>query len=204
MAKTAAIAPDGVSVRLPRVMKKDLPRRVRKKPSARIQKAILSKSRRAFPEPTIREDVKDTVLAIKDKLQDLERAKKKAISGSATKTASIAKMLPETLRNPASLGVIGASAALFGLANYIASRPKKSLGGKSVAQTELEKQLKRQQAVAGKDDKLRTRISRRTTEYQKNLADEYAKSPRAAALRSAGIGAGVGSLAGLGLLKLLT
>lgn len=110
--------------------------------------------------------------------------------GAVAKASAI---LPKSLRDPKSLPMIGLAALGLGTANYLSSRPQKSLGGKSRAEQGLQADVLANKARATDDDGLPTRMRHRMKEFQSGLATDFRKSPAAAAGIGALIGGGIGA-----------
>lgn len=116
--------------------------------------------------------------------------------GAVAKASAI---LPKALRDSKNLPIIGLAALGLGTANYLSSRPQKSLGGKSRAEYGLQADVLANKARAADDDGLPTRMRHRMKEFQSGLATDFRKSPAAAA----GIGALIGGGIGAKLVKVL-
>lgn len=116
--------------------------------------------------------------------------------GSALKASTV---LPQVLRDPKGLPLVGLAALGLGTASYLSSRPQESLGGKSRAEHGLQADVLANAARATDDDGMPTRMRHRMKELQSGLSTDFRKSPAAAA----GIGALVGGGIGAKLFKVL-
>lgn len=110
------------------------------------------------------------------------------------KEAGIKDMLKQ-LSDPAALASMGIGAAAGGTGMYLASRPKKSLGGKSSAERDLETLVSAQKARGEEGASFPRRMKNRYVEFSKGLATDFRKSPGAATAMGAISGATAGALA---------
>lgn len=117
------------------------------------------------------------------------------ISSALKKEASLADMIPSHMKTPAGAGIIAATAAAFGIGNYIANMPRKGLDGKGKAQVHYEGKVRANQAAGEEGAGLSKKLRNRMAEFQKNLATEFTKHPGGAAATGAAVGAGIGSQA---------
>ena len=107
--------------------------------------------------------------------------------------STVGKMIPSYLKTPTGAGVTAATAAAFGIGNYIANMPRESLGGKGKAQVHYEDKVRANQAAGEEGASLNKKIRNRLAEFQKGLATEFTSHPGGAAATGAVVGAGIGS-----------
>lgn len=109
------------------------------------------------------------------------------------KIAGVSALIPKQFKDVRALPIIGLGAAALGTLNYLGSRPKSGLGGKSSREVDLQAAVKTNKLKATEDDGLPTRLSHRMKEFQSGLATDFRKSPVAAAGIGALVGAGFGA-----------
>jgi hypothetical protein len=183
-------------------------------PPPEIMRQFERRSRRKYSPkrtPTVKQDVKGALETLKDKVLGFRRARQEiAIDPSsflekdAINFKALKKVLPRAATDPGSLAIVGGTAALFGVSNYLKSRPRKELGGKSKMQVKYEDIVKAQEAVGPKkDDKLSKKLHRRLNVFRRDVAQDFAEHPRAAGVTTAALGAMVGGLAGAGYARIM-
>jgi len=105
-------------------------------------------------------------------------------------------------KDPATLAVMGGSAALLGGGTYLSSRPKKELGGKSSAEASLEDAVRgikeRGEANSGFLSKLRNRQTKFNYELAKLFREHPAKAALLAGVTGAATGGTLAKLLGAG------
>ena len=115
------------------------------------------------------------------------------ISSVLSKEAGLEKMIPSYLKTRTGVGVTAATAAAFGIGNYIANMPRESLGGKGKAQVHFEGKVRANEAEGLEGAGLSKKFRNRMAEFQKGLATDFSKHPRGAAATGALVGMSVGS-----------
>lgn len=144
------------------------------------------------------EDYKDLKTSItsgpKERKVHLPRPPKKIMKALTVKEAGL-KSTMDFLKDPAVLTAMGVGGALGGGGVYLANRPKKSLGGKSSAERDLETMVDAQKARGEEGASFPRRLKNRYVEFSKGLATDFRKSPGSAAAMGALTGATAGALA---------
>ena len=107
--------------------------------------------------------------------------------------STVGKMIPHYMKTPTGVGITAATAAAFGIGNYIANMPRESLGGKGKAQVHFEEKVRANQAAGEEGAGLSKRMANRMAEFQKDLATEFTRRPSGAAATGAAVGAGIGT-----------
>jgi hypothetical protein len=164
--------------------------------------------------PSFSEEINNVIDSTQRKIKDLRKTRAELVSGEKprkhkpvlpvpedlpSKIANAAggvkanTILPAAFRSKRGLPIVGLGAAALGLANYLTSRPKDELGGKSRAEFDLQKEVELNKAQATDSDSFPTRMRHRMKEFQSGLATDFRKSPIAAAGVGALVGAGIGS-----------
>lgn len=111
-------------------------------------------------------------------------------AGGMPKTSGI----KETLLSPRAIGT-AAGALLLGGGTYLASRPRKDLGGKSTSEVKLEGTVRGQRAEGEEHAGFAKKLKNRLNEFDHGLAKVFRQHPVKGALVSAANGAAVGNLA---------
>jgi hypothetical protein len=106
------------------------------------------------------------------------------------KTASA---IAELLTNKRALPYIIGGALLMGAGTGLASRPKKELGGKSQAESELNKAVERQQEEGEEGAGFGRKMKNRFTEASRGFAKTFREHPIKASLIGGGAGASLGA-----------
>jgi hypothetical protein len=107
------------------------------------------------------------------------------------KEGSIKEVIRKALPNVQEATVGGLGALLLGGSTYLASRPRKDLGGKSSAEDDLERIVAARKAD-DRDRGFSGQVTTHTLDFAKNLETEFRKRPIASGLLGAAIGAGLG------------
>ena len=153
------------------------------------------------------DDIKNSLLG---KVDDIKNLRRQIISGDKQKKVRLSRPPSELmdklkeaglkdtfkkLTDPAMLTAMGIGATAGGTGMYLSSRPKKSLGGKSSAERDLETMVSAQKARGEDGASFPRRMKNRYVEFSKGLATDFRKSPGAATAMGAISGATAGALA---------
>lgn len=165
---------------------------------------------KGLPSLAIDQNIDDLKNSLLGKVDDLKNLRTQLISGDKAKKVRLARPPKELmgklkeaglkdafkrLKDPAALASMGIGAAAGGTGMYLASRPKKSLGGKSSAERDLETLVSAQKARGEEGASFPRRMKNRYVEFSKGLATDFRKSPGAATAMGAISGATAGALA---------
>lgn len=115
------------------------------------------------------------------------------IKSVISKEAGLEKMIPSYLKTRTGAGVTAATAAAFGIGNFIANMPRESLGGKGKAQVHFEGKVRANDAAGLEGAGLTKKFRNRMAEFQKGLATDFTEHPGGAAATGALVGMSVGS-----------
>lgn len=161
---------------------------------------------RGLPKAAIEQDIDDLKRKLLGTVDEYRDIRTQLTTGPKEKKVRLPKPPPDVMEklklaglkdmlDPTTLASMGLGGLVGGTGTYLASRPKKSLGGKSSGEADLETLVAAQKARGEEGASFPRRLKNRYVEFSKGLATDFRKSPGSAAAMGAVTGATAGALA---------